>query len=341
MSLRIGIPRALLYYEYATLWSAFFHELDAEVIISGETNKQILNEGAGRVADEACLPVKVFFGHAAQLSSMDLDFLYTPRIVSVEKKTYICPKLMGLPDMLLAGRKPTPSLLKPTLNLVRSDRAIAGFFKEVSSELGCSYQKVKKAWESAQKEHVCQKQGRYRRVFWQDAKTTIFILAHPYLIHDRYLNLNILEKLKKMDCRVVIPDEIPSGLQEAELKYLPKQLFWTFGRTQLGSSLFFARQTGEKGVIILSSFGCGIDSFIDNMVIRRLKTMQIPHLSITLDEHSGEAGVDTRIEAFVDMLRWRRVRNEDNISTYGSYLGNNEGATGLSGVGCCCSTTFQ
>jgi predicted nucleotide-binding protein (sugar kinase/HSP70/actin superfamily) len=28
-------------------------------------------------------------------------------------------------------------------------------------------------------------------------------------------------------------------------------------------------------------------------------------MKLTLDEHSGEAGLVTRIEAFVDMLNWR------------------------------------
>jgi predicted nucleotide-binding protein (sugar kinase/HSP70/actin superfamily) len=33
---------------------------------------------------------------------------------------------------------------------------------------------------------------------------------------------------------------------------------------------------------------------------------RVPFLTISLDEHTGEAGVLTRIEAFVDMLRLRR-----------------------------------
>lgn len=32
---------------------------------------------------------------------------------------------------------------------------------------------------------------------------------------------------------------------------------------------------------------------------------------LKIDEHTGEAGLDTRIEAFVDMLE-RRRRDEDN-----------------------------
>jgi predicted nucleotide-binding protein (sugar kinase/HSP70/actin superfamily) len=32
----------------------------------------------------------------------------------------------------------------------------------------------------------------------------------------------------------------------------------------------------------------------------------IPYLAIAVDEHTGEAGVRTRVEAFLDMLRYQR-----------------------------------
>ncbi|MEG3070548.1 MAG: hypothetical protein RQM92_06655 [Candidatus Syntrophopropionicum ammoniitolerans] len=33
----------------------------------------------------------------------------------------------------------------------------------------------------------------------------------------------------------------------------------------------------------------------------------IPFLSLTLDEHTGEAGIMTRLEAFLDMVQWRKA----------------------------------
>jgi predicted nucleotide-binding protein (sugar kinase/HSP70/actin superfamily) len=32
-----------------------------------------------------------------------------------------------------------------------------------------------------------------------------------------------------------------------------------------------------------------------------------PFLNLTLDEHTGEAGVMTRLEAFWDMVNWRKA----------------------------------
>lgn len=345
MKYRIGIPKALLYYEYAALWHAFFEEMDIEAVVSGETNKLVLDEGAAGVVDEACLPVKVYFGHVAKLARKNLDFLFVPRLVSVERKAYICPKLMGLPDMLNARTTNQIPLLKPTLNLVRNERGVESFLGEIAGSLGYSPNKVKKAWKLAQdaysQENVRHSGKRYCSVTEGEERITIFIAAHPYLIHDSYLNLNIIEKLKKMGCRIIIPEDIPRDMQNFELCGMPKQLFWSFGKIQLGATKFIMRDSEVQGVIILSAFGCGIDSFIDNMVIRQLKNIGLPYLSIILDEHSGEAGLDTRIEAFLDMLRWRRRKDEDHISAYGTYLGCHEGSVGASRFGSGCPASYE
>ena len=66
MGIRVGIPRALLYYRYYPAWKTFFNALQAEVVLSPETNKEILDAGV-RLAVEACLPVKIYLGHLACL----------------------------------------------------------------------------------------------------------------------------------------------------------------------------------------------------------------------------------------------------------------------------------
>lgn len=61
------------------------------------------------------------------------------------------------------------------------------------------------------------------------------------------------------------------------------------------------------GIIHVTAFACGPDSLVDRMVeIEARRRRKMPYLSIAVDEHTGEAGVRTRIEAFLDMLRYRR-----------------------------------
>ena len=100
--MRIGVPRALLYYNFRPSLEYLAQEKTAEIIISSATNNKKLEQGLALCDDEVCLPVKVFMGHVQSLLA-DVDALFVPRVISLEKKRYICPKFLGLPDMVRAG----------------------------------------------------------------------------------------------------------------------------------------------------------------------------------------------------------------------------------------------
>ena len=55
------------------------------------------------------------------------------------------------------------------------------------------------------------------------------------------------------------------------------------------------------GVILLSAFPCGPDAMVNEMLLRRCKG--IPILQLVLDGQSGTAGIETRLESFVDIIR--------------------------------------
>jgi predicted nucleotide-binding protein (sugar kinase/HSP70/actin superfamily) len=57
-------------------------------------------------------------------------------------------------------------------------------------------------------------------------------------------------------------------------------------------------------VIQLTSFNCGCDSIVMEFHREILKNKGIPYMILVMDEHSAQAGIDTRIEAFVDSTRW-------------------------------------
>ncbi len=61
------------------------------------------------------------------------------------------------------------------------------------------------------------------------------------------------------------------------------------------------------GVIGVMAFGCGPDSLMMDMVHRRASQLQkAPFMCLTLEEHTSETGVITRLEAFLDMIDRRR-----------------------------------
>lgn len=82
--IKIGIPKALLYYKYGELWTTFFEELDCDVIISPNTSKQILDMGIKLSVDEACMAMKIYMGHVHYLIDK-CDYILVPRLKCLKK----------------------------------------------------------------------------------------------------------------------------------------------------------------------------------------------------------------------------------------------------------------
>jgi predicted nucleotide-binding protein (sugar kinase/HSP70/actin superfamily) len=73
----------------------------------------------------------------------------------------------------------------------------------------------------------------------------------------------------------------------------------------LGAAQYYINR-GVNGVIHLAAFGCGPESMVGEFIEDQFRAAGVPFLHINLDEHSGEAGLATRLEAFVDMLTRRK-----------------------------------
>ena len=134
------------------------------------------------------------------------------------------------------------------------------------------------------------------------------MVGHAYNTYDEYISMGLIRNLRKMGVRVITPDIIPVELSDHFAAKLPKRMFWTLGKRLLGSVLNYIHENEIDGMLYVEAFGCGPDSMIEDLsqrYVRRSKT--IPFQVLTLDEHSGEAGVLTRLEAFVDMIGRRRV----------------------------------
>jgi predicted nucleotide-binding protein (sugar kinase/HSP70/actin superfamily) len=78
LAVRVGIPRALLFYLYFPMWQAFFNEIGVQVIPSGRTTKSILDDGIREALADVCVPIKLYYGHVMELKGK-VDYLFIPR----------------------------------------------------------------------------------------------------------------------------------------------------------------------------------------------------------------------------------------------------------------------
>ena len=142
----------------------------------------------------------------------------------------------------------------------------------------------------------------------------VALVGHPYNIYDNFINMNLVSKLSKLGVSVETMEFTQDFLINLEINNLYKRPFWTFARENYGFAVNAAKEKRVDGIIYISSFNCGTDSIIIELI--KDKIGSFPFLTLKVDEHTGDAGIDTRIEAFTDMLD-RRTRNESNISTHG------------------------
>lgn len=323
--IRIGIPNALFYYIYYPMWKVFFEELGCQVVTSGKTTKELLDNGVREALADACVPIKVFFGHAMKLRNK-VDYLFIPRIVCLNNKTVYCPKFLGLPDMVRHGLPNMPPIIDVRIDTRDRKNAIFAAFYTVGKALNGTPFNIIRAYVKAQLTQL-KFQNKLRSGFQpleamdiifngkkikpnkKSKQLTFAIVGYPYAIHDQYISVGIINKLRHMGVNVTTSNNLPAIILILRRYNLGKRLFWTFSEQTLRAARYFSKRSDVDGIIHLTAFGCGPDSIVDRFIHFINKTNTTPFMSLTIDEHSGEAGVTTRLEAFVDMVK-RTKRSE-------------------------------
>ncbi|MFH0941880.1 MAG: acyl-CoA dehydratase activase-related protein [Chloroflexota bacterium] len=323
---KVGIPRALLYYQYYPMWRTFFRELGAEVVVSDETNQAVLAKGAARVVPDTCLPVKAFLGHVLSLADK-CDHVFIPTVRSIRAKAYNCSKFLGLADMTRMVVPESPPILDIEIDLNRGQRYLYRQIYRLGQHFTPNPFKIKKASLAAWETHSL-----YRRLMAEHrlpplemmgvmfgdtgatgsppesacARTTIALVGHPYLIGDRHVSHRLLDRLRRAGCLVMTPEMLTSVQLDTGLAQSVGQTYWTYEDEVVGAASYYLAN-GVDGVISLMAFGCGPDSLMMDMVQRQASKLgTTPFMSLTIDEHTADSGLVTRLEAFLDMVTLRK-----------------------------------
>lgn len=316
----MGIPCTLLYFWFRPFWETFFRELGARVVTSGSTTKQILDLGVKEALADACLPVKLYFGHVQALMS-GVDFLFVPRLVCLNYQTTYCPKFLGLPDMIRHTFTQSPPLIDIRMDVREGLHALPKAYWLAGRALG-----VKKHTSLARAYFLAWKaQRRYSGLLYRGflpgeaaqmekppagkrspqrgGRLVLGVLGYPYLVHDPYISVGLLARLHKMGVEAITLENIPPRLLYRQPLPLDKRLFWTPGDLVYRAALYLLSSRRVHGLIHVTAFGCGPDAMVGKYLEQALRRHpEVPFMTLTVDEHTGEAGMATRLEAFVDMV---------------------------------------
>ena len=88
------------------------------------------------------------------------------------------------------------------------------------------------------------------------------------------------------------------------------------GLDSVAQSLRYAR-SGYDGILHVKSFGCTPELNATPALMNISQDYDIPILHMSFDTHTSEVGIETRLEAFMDMITMRRQANGSRVSSGG------------------------
>ncbi len=313
-STTIGIPRALMvFYQQFPFWRNFFERLGFTVVISRESDKSLLTESIEIITTESCLPVEIMHGHVVDLINKGVDYIFLPFVVNSKfregNNTYNCncPWVQTYPFMVkaaLRGKIDESKLLIPTLHFRFFERALVremtAYF---SDKFGIRKNDIREAIYYADAIQVAfeKRLVDYGRDVLKDLPPQcrpVVLLGRPYNSTDPHLNLGLIEKLIVQNVMPIPVDMLDLSPYNIFTNY--RNMYWPNGQKIIAAAQHVAKTEGLYAVY-LSNFRCGPDSFIWHYVTEELKGKPFLHLEV--DEHSADAGMVTRIEAFLDSLK--------------------------------------
>jgi predicted nucleotide-binding protein (sugar kinase/HSP70/actin superfamily) len=252
---------------------------------------------------------------ARLLEEEEVAYVFMPHTVSEpvppeHTNAYFCPVVCALPAMAraalnVAGREGADRILSPQIDLRwhRKDQQVE-LVEHLAEPLGCKPKQIRKAWDKAlkaQEAFVTSLREEGRRELDDlraEGKPAILCLGRAYNLFDGGSNLELPLKVAEQGFTVIPGEFAPAD--DVELGEELRNVFWVYGQRLL-KELLWARDQENVYPIWFTNFKCGPDSFL--LSYAEWLMGDKPFLILELDEHGGDAGYLTRIEAFLDVVR--------------------------------------
>lgn len=146
-----------------------------------------------------------------------------------------------------------------------------------------------------------------------------------YIVNDEFSNQNMERELGAMGVQVrrsltissflkdaIIPKMFKKGETHLERAYrLAKPyLMRDIGGDSLEciSDVLYAKERNVDGLIHVSPFTCMPEIMSQNIFPKMREDINLPILTLIMDEQTGRAGYITRLEAFVDLMRRKKMK---------------------------------
>jgi len=303
----VGMQRSLYTIQTGVLWAHFFDRLGFRLVLTPPTNTHISSLGIEAMTAETCYPVKVSHGHVKELVGKTRH-LFLPVIIDMptpnaSETGFFCPLIQGNQYMVrMALDLDRNAILRPIIHLKHDPSTLAlELDRQLSAKLGTDKSKIKRALDYALdrqdgfiKEMV--EKGSEIMDAHEPDKPLVVVTGRPYNLYDERLNLRLGQHLGKIGVAALPMDFIDA--ESVDLSDFPS-MYWGLGAQILRTAKLIKAHPNYFGLHI-TNFSCGADSFIEHFY--KYIMGDKPYLILELDEHSGVAGVMTRLEAYKNVI---------------------------------------
>jgi predicted CoA-substrate-specific enzyme activase len=308
----VGIPRCFSIYTLWPLYSWFFHTLGVETFVSEE----IAHEGIARVESSYCFPAEIAHGAVQDIFNRKIDYIFLPHFRDMESyesdvQANFCPITQSLPYYIQKAfpEIPQEKYLAPVVSFMHGTDKAAEPFITMAAALGIGESEAKKAFVLAyEKQMECfarfAELGRQAIAEARLAKRPVIaLLGRPYNAFTADANMGIPRKYTSRGFSIIPFDILPF-----EDQAIYPNMYWYYGQQDMKAGMLL-KDEDNIFITFISNFSCAPDSFMLHYLKWIMGTK--PFLILEMDSHTADAGIDTRIEAFLDIIEGYRSKLTD------------------------------
>jgi len=303
--IKIGIPYIFHFHDFLPFWSTLLWELGFTVEVSPGTNRQIVNLGLEKVLSEACFPVKVAYGHIMYLLDAKANAVFLPSFINLNtredgfERGLSCPYTQTIPYVSKIAFEGVKTIV-PVINLGRGSKFLVDELEKSFRPFGIRKSRIKNAINTASEAQARFYQAikaKGHEVLSSLKDRSIVLIGRSYNALDSGVNLDIPKKLADLGIMPIPFDFLPLEKYSIEKEW--PNMYWRSGQRILKAARS-VREDKNLFAVYIGNFLCGPDSFI--LKYFRKEMGDKPYLNIEIDEHSADAGIITRCEAFLDSI---------------------------------------
>lgn len=304
----IGINRTFLTNMLYPLYFNFWDQLGFNVVMSDD----VTLVGREKRKSAFCYPAEIAHGAFDNLLSKNIDYIFMPHVMHIPvygsmENNKACVFIQGEPYYLKQafGDRKIPKMLIPIIDFQAHVDSTKDEFVKMAASVGAEKSKAKKAFDFAADQML-----EYFKKAWEIGEKAIkelhnnpdefamVLMGRWYNALAKEANMSIPHKFATRAITIIPFDFIPFNY-----KNLGLHMHWGIGKIALQVSKL-VKEHPQLYAVYVTNFSCGPDSFI--IPYFRDEMGKKPSLTLELDSHTADVGLNTRIEAAIDIIKYYR-----------------------------------